>query len=349
MLYAIGSKVRFKHTGDEGIITRRLDNGMVEVALDGDLEMTIPIFPDDLERVVDLMNPSKTKAKIVSGKKDKTPTPPPRPSIESQYAVIKSQGIQVAFDPVDLKNSIPERYEVYLLNDLKADYIFTYHLKIAEAAKEKHNGKLSSMTAEMVGELWYDELSDNPEIQLELWKVTTKGTGTRHYKSLKIKPKQFFQRIKTAPFLNRKVHLYPAFDGKEPTTAQKKKNNLLEYTRQNLKPTIGTPAYVRYQTHDVKAFAEFNPEIDLHIENLVSHSIKGMSNSQIIRIQLDHFERFMEKAIRLGVAYIFVIHGLGKGRLRDEVATRLVRHPDVKSFKNEYHPKYGWGATEVRF
>ncbi|MEL7021525.1 MAG: Smr/MutS family protein, partial [Bacteroidota bacterium] len=270
------------------------------------------------------------------------------PPILSQYAIIKGQGIQLAFDPMSVKDSIPEYYEVYLLNDLSADYVFTYELKIDFITREKTNGKLEHMTAHRVGELWYDELSDNPEIQLELWKVMTSGSGARQYKSLKIKPKQFFQRMRTAPFLNRRVHLYQLFTGKE-SSASAKKNDLLEYTRRNIKPTVGTPAHFRYQIHDVKEFSEFVPEIDLHIEHLISYSTHGMSNSEIIRIQLSHFERFLDKAVRLGVAYIFVIHGVGKGRLRDEVATRLVKHPDVKSFKNEYHPKYGWGATEVRF
>jgi dsDNA-specific endonuclease/ATPase MutS2 len=44
-----------------------------------------------------------------------------------------------------------------------------------------------------------------------------------------------------------------------------------------------------------------------------------------------------------------VIHGLGKGKLKNEIATRLINHPEVKTFKNEYHPKYGFGATEIIF
>lgn len=348
MIYAIGTKVRFKHTGDEGIITGQLDNGMVEVALDGDLDMKIPIFPDDLENTVDILKPSKTKAKLVPGKQEKKVEPPPRPPIESQYAVLKGKGIQIAFDPIDLKEGIPDRYDMYLINDLGSDFLFTYELKIEQSSKEKHNGKLGSMTAQSVGEIWYDELSDNPEIHLDIWKIKTNGTGQQQHKVLKIKPKQFFQRIKTAPILNRRVHLYTVFDGKDPIK-KSKADSLEEYTKRNLKPIINTPAYVRYQVHNVKEFAEFIPEIDLHIEHLISRSTKGMSSSQIIRIQLDHFERYLEKAIRLGVAYVFIIHGLGKGRLKNEIAARLIRHPDVKSFKNEYHPKYGWGATEVRF
>jgi dsDNA-specific endonuclease/ATPase MutS2 len=46
---------------------------------------------------------------------------------------------------------------------------------------------------------------------------------------------------------------------------------------------------------------------------------------------------------------IFVIHGVGEGKLRDVISTQLMQMTEVKSFKNEFHPRYGFGATEVIF
>ena len=74
-----------------------------------------------------------------------------------------------------------------------------------------------------------------------------------------------------------------------------------------------------------------------------------MNNAEILRLQLRTFDDYLEKAIRVGVPKVFIIHGLGKGRLRNEIASRLIRHPEVETFKNEYHPRYGYGATEVIF
>jgi dsDNA-specific endonuclease/ATPase MutS2 len=100
--------------------------------------------------------------------------------------------------------------------------------------------------------------------------------------------------------------------------------------------------------HEVSEMAHFSPEIDLHIENL-SKDYRGLSNGDILKIQLRHFDSFMDKAIRLGVDRIFVIHGLGKGTLKDSIHSRLVSEYRIKTFRNEYHPRYGWGATEVEF
>jgi len=35
--------------------------------------------------------------------------------------------------------------------------------------------------------------------------------------------------------------------------------------------------------------------------------------------------------------------------LRDIVSSRLIRNETVKTFKNDHHPKYGFGATEIFF
>jgi dsDNA-specific endonuclease/ATPase MutS2 len=46
---------------------------------------------------------------------------------------------------------------------------------------------------------------------------------------------------------------------------------------------------------------------------------------------------------------LIVIHGVGEGRLRDEIHDLLRLKKEVKSFVNQYHPLYGYGATEIFF
>jgi hypothetical protein len=168
------------------------------------------------------------------------------------------------------------------------------------------------------------------------------------FKSLKIKPKTFFGTLKTAPFLNKPVHLYRLFD-KPEQPAEKTGEDLESYTKRHAKPLRTTSSNSQYfNIHDTSELANFDPEIDLHIEKL-TESWRKMPNSDILKTQLLHFENFISKAIRLGVPRVFVIHGVGEGKLRDAIATRLMQNPDVQTFKNEYHPRYGWGATEVIF
>ena len=45
----------------------------------------------------------------------------------------------------------------------------------------------------------------------------------------------------------------------------------------------------------------------------------------------------MEEAVRQGVERVFIIHGIGKGHLRNLITATLIRNPNVITFKNEFH------------
>jgi dsDNA-specific endonuclease/ATPase MutS2 len=44
-----------------------------------------------------------------------------------------------------------------------------------------------------------------------------------------------------------------------------------------------------------------------------------------------------------------IIHGVGVGKLRDEIHDILKLKKEVGSFINQYSPQYGYGATEIYF
>jgi dsDNA-specific endonuclease/ATPase MutS2 len=44
-----------------------------------------------------------------------------------------------------------------------------------------------------------------------------------------------------------------------------------------------------------------------------------------------------------------VIHGVGKGKLREEIHEILKLKKEVKYFINQYDPRFGYGATEIFF
>ena len=353
MLITEGTKVRVINTGDTGVVNELLADDMVNVLLDND-DMEIPISYDNLERITDSTVKYSAgqpippvKAKIVPGKKKYEPPKPPKSSHQTQYTILKSLGIQLAFDPVTRADGTTERYQIYLVNDTQYDALYAFSIATKNLHTPKQHGKIESVSFVRLGELLFDELNDTPVVDLESWQLTTLGTGSRLHKQIKIKAQQFFKNKKTAPLLDREVHLFQVFDSFEKNI-EPQKDNLQTYTAKHGQKPKHNPLYQNVNSYDPNALAHFNSEIDLHIENLVRSTSK-MKNSEILRIQLSHFESFLAQAIRFGVDRIFVIHGVGKGKLKNEIATRLINHPDVKTFKNEHHPKYGFGATEVIF
>jgi dsDNA-specific endonuclease/ATPase MutS2 len=69
----------------------------------------------------------------------------------------------------------------------------------------------------------------------------------------------------------------------------------------------------------------------------------------ILDLQLKTFEKYYELAVHHHQHNLIVVHGLGSGRLRDEIHERLRRKKEVSSFVNQYHPSFGYGATEILF
>ena len=349
MLLTEGTKVRFKNTGDEGVITAILNSEMVNVLLDED-DMEIPAFIENLERIQDLPRPNQTpiKAKFVTPKKVPAPPSPPQTDIDSQYHILKSLGIQLAFDPETQADGVTTSYQIYLLNDTRYDALFSFKIEMQGATARTLNGKINSVSYVHLGEMKFNQLNESPKVEIDCWQITTAGTGTKKSKSIKIKPKQFFKNTRTAPLLNKQVHWYQIFENFDKTV-KPVEDDLKTYTQRNArKPKKPKSNYRKLTGADPMEVANFNNEIDLHIENLTTNTRK-LSNAEILRIQLSHFDSFIEKALRMGVGSVFVIHGLGKGKLKNEIATRLINHPHIKTFKNEYHPKYGFGATEVLF
>ncbi len=346
MLLSVGTKVELIYSNEKAVVIALLEERMIKVRL-LDSGMEIPVFEGDIRRLESTF--SRTKAKMAPGKRPKVKSPPVRKSTEGQGIIVKNEGVQLAFAPIMNLEAITEKYEIFLLNLTKSAILFTFKLELGGEVVIDENTKLDAMSTHQLGDLWFDELNDSPVCRLEIWQITTEGTGPRMEKNLRIKPKQFFKKELISTILNRSAHVYPIF---EKLTSRKdakpKEEDLKSYTKRQGAPASSWLNIGNRMPHEVKEFAEFIPEIDLHINKLVSEP-KKLNKAAILRIQLDCFDRYLDKAIRLGVERVFIIHGVGEGRLKNHIASRLLQTPEVVTFKNEYHPRYGYGATEVIF
>ncbi len=97
----------------------------------------------------------------------------------------------------------------------------------------------------------------------------------------------------------------------------------------------------------VKPKERYQPkmEVDLHIHQLTNH-YKGMSNFDMLNLQLDTAKRQLEFAIKKRIQKVVFIHGVGEGVLKAELEYLFNRYDNVKFYAADYQ-KYGLGATEV--
>ncbi|ULT41633.1 Smr/MutS family protein [Niabella defluvii] len=88
--------------------------------------------------------------------------------------------------------------------------------------------------------------------------------------------------------------------------------------------------------------------VDLHIEKL-SDNYERMNNFEMLTLQLKTFEKFYDLAVAHMQPTLVVIHGVGTGKLRDEIHDALRLKKEVNYFVNQYDSRYGYGATEIFF
>jgi DNA-nicking Smr family endonuclease len=257
--------------------------------------------------------------------------------------------ILLAFEPVLQNDGTPEGFVVSLLNDCPDPILFELDFFAGGVKRFGKKGKLDAGGYSELGKMQYDDLNEFPEAKVTCWKIVKDGTSSRYAKDMRIKPGVFFSSLTpVAPILHRQAHVLTLFEG---LSAERKKNHaedLKAYTQRKAPPVRQwhESANDDRSQHEVREAADFSIELDLHIEKLVQGH-EQLSNAQILQLQVRVFEAYIEKAIRLGMERVFIIHGVGEGRLRNTIASSLFRIPEVITFKNEYHPKYGYGATEV--
>jgi Smr domain len=107
-----------------------------------------------------------------------------------------------------------------------------------------------------------------------------------------------------------------------------------------------------FKVYDLSQIGKFlepaRTVVDVHIEKLTDNP-GSLSNFEKLTLQLKTFEKYYDLAVANRQSTFIVVHGVGSGKLRDEIHDILRLKREVKSFVNQYHPSFGYGATEIYF
>jgi hypothetical protein len=87
-------------------------------------------------------------------------------------------------------------------------------------------------------------------------------------------------------------------------------------------------------------------EIDLHIHELLD-DIKGLSNGEMFKIQMDKFHRTIDENKQIKGLRIVFIHGVGNGTLKNEIIRELKTTYRSLYYQDASFKEYGYGATMV--
>ena len=301
---------------EEGIITRILDNNIVEVAIDNDF--TIPVARREVVVI------AKEEAAYL--KKDEGIQPASKK--ETVAPVLAAQGIYLA-----LVHQSDELLAVTVINNSDHDVLFTSGEEREGKYRGLQNDRLTPKTTRVISHYHLKDFEKWPSLLVQFIQHRN-GSPTLYEpvtKRVQFKASSFYKSRKTAPVLNKEAYLFQLDQKPVAVNTDKIAEQLLEATAQHENFKLQAPEH----------------EVDLHIEKLMD-DFSGMSNSAILKVQLEKFQDSLERAMAANMHEIVFIHGAGNGVLRKELQKVLSRMPGIKFFEDARKEKFGYGATLVK-
>jgi len=323
MLIPIASKVIIKFTGEEGVVTKQIDDELFEVHL-LEADTKIPVQGTDL-RILEASAPTTLNGDHAS--------------LNEELNISFDSGIHMVFKSND-HHLINKKYTIHLANITDHTYVYEYKFRLGTEVIHSESQRIPNGGVIKVGNMMYEDLNEKASIHLSIAQMSTAGLDPWQSRTLHLKMKQFFAKQEIGLSDGCIYHDYTLTGWqklKDSSTEQKLKVQKSGFRKAN--PMI---------RHQVISAANFDIEIDLHINKLTANH-EGLDRFQKLTIQLESMKRYIDKAKNLRMDRVFLIHGVGKGRLKRDIAKFLETDSDVLYYKNEYHPKYGFGATEVVF
>lgn len=319
---ATGEKVFIINTGELGIFNGYMDTFTAIVDVEGELRT---VHATAVAKASDFGMEIK-KPEIVKGH-------------EQGGNIHIAAGLHLVMIPMRKMNGDIERFRVKLCNRLKENLLMDYTYYLDQTTQEKLKKEIAAGADLQLHFFKADDLNDLPVFSFHFWVKTAQGTANPFSKELKIKAKQFFAQLEGEGFRQQD---YVAFEIVKDIPGKKEKIKINKPDDDDFWEAHSA----RKVENKVIEKASMPDYIDLHIEKLEQNPAL-LDKGEILQIQLQHFERFLDKAIKHGLHRIYAIHGIGKGKLKEEIEHILEQTAEVVSFNNDYNVRFGYGATEI--
>ena len=236
-----------------------------------------------------------------------------------------------------------KKIQIGFQNDTEDQFVLEGEITFNGPKPIRLTGKLPANAKAIMGEIPFDQINDYPHFEMEMERHTSQGHAETIESKIKPKPKHFIKMSLLNAWNKRPGRSYTIWE-------ESKGNSGLDEipipSRRSIsrRPKSGGTGIIR----DLSELAVFNRELDLHANKLFDDP-GSVSSGAIYRKQMKTFQWYMEKAKSMDIDRVFIIHGVGTGQLKRDIANKLEYDPAVASYTNEHHPKYGFGATEVVF
>lgn len=364
----IGDKVRLLRGQEEGIVTRFLDGGLVEVEIEDGFQ--IPVLKNELVVVASeeakYFRRQEVPSRQEKKKREDEPFVPRKRTGEVKKELVAASGVFFAFVAIN-----DQKLSLHIINNTDLAVPFSVGEEKDLNFKGVAHGVLDARNSSKVGEYTTTTFEQWPAFLVQLL-FHRNGYFTHRppmVRRLQFKANTFFKNQQQAPVLNKTSHLFQLDTNEaqriEEPPAKEKAHQAADTGLQQEETAKGTSSldpqalaekmYDNTPPEEVQAgkrpsvFYKLRPpsEIDLHIEALTPDYEK-MNSGEMIALQLKVFEENLDQAIASGMDEITFIHGRGAGVLRNAIHKHLSAMPNIRYFKDSKKDKFGFGATTVQ-
>ncbi len=269
--------------------------------------------------------PENIKSSLSSPQQINRPTPPE----------LEFQGIGIWLYGIADKSGFAPEYHLYIVNQTSGILSGNLSLQSSHGELYRENIDLAIKSSMYFCELFREDLSLHPRLVLDV-KYQSSDTIIDLQEVERFTPKKILSSLHSENW-----HWIPVISEQEIVKKQEEKIPKPIKNKVTVKKQYNV---IHHRSIDRKA--SFPISIDLHVEKLFENSTKPIP-SEILKKQIHAFETYMEEAILLGMNEVYIIHGIGTGRLKEHIHDKLKFMDGVQSCTNEFHPRYGWGATKV--
>ena len=158
MLIPLGSKVIIKFTGEEGVVTRQMDEELFEVHLLDD-DSKIPVHGVDL-RIVEASAPTEHNGQHAA--------------VTEELNISMESGIHLVFKSND-HHLINKKYSIHLVNMTDETYVYEYKFRLGKDVIHAESQRITTQATLNVGKMMYEDLNEKASIQISIAQMTTAG------------------------------------------------------------------------------------------------------------------------------------------------------------------------------
>lgn len=346
MAMKIGDKVRFLNETGGGVVSGFVSKDIVNVRDEDGFDIPMPV------RECVVIDTNDYNIKIEPKKEDRPKTEEvEQPVVEKRPVSETREGeklnVYVAYVPMDVKSMTTTSFEAYLVNDSNYYLYYTYSSGENKNWILRSHGVVEPNVKLFLEEFGKDMLNEMERIKVQFVAFKTKPYVGKPAVSVeqRIDAVKFYKlhSFVETDFFDTPAMLYDIVRDDVPArTRLVSAEELADSMRAKMKDDVRVISQPIVKKKHIDSILE----VDLHIDQLLD-TTAGMSNSDMLKYQLETFNKVMQEHLNKKNQKIVFIHGKGDGVLRKAILDELRRKYKNCLSQDASFREYGFGATMV--